>query len=136
LRADHKQDNERKEGDRVAIEPGTDEDRAVGFDESQHKTRHKRAAHAAKPAEDNDGERLVADDEANPWIDQVVQESDQPAGDGGERRSNGEVEVTDLDRVDAEACGDLWFRDGGAPAYPDARTRCEQMQSREYGRGR
>jgi len=44
----------------------------------QHKTRHKRAAHAAKPAEDYDGERLVADDEANPWIDQVVQESDQP----------------------------------------------------------
>ena len=65
-----------------------DEDRAVGFDQAQHQARDQGAAHAAEPAEHDDGERLVADDEADRRIDQIVQQRDQAAGDRGQRRAD------------------------------------------------
>src|SRR3954463_8276801 len=87
----HDQDGDQEqERDRVTIKHVTDEDGAERLNQAQHQARDQRPPETTEAAQHDDGQRLVADDEAHGGLDEIVQKPDQRATERGERRANGE----------------------------------------------
>src|SRR5262245_31672234 len=96
-----------------------DEDGAEGLDQPEHQARDQRSPEIAKPAQHDDGQRLVADNEAHRGLDEIVEEPDERAAKRRKRRADREVEIAYLDRIYAEARRNAGIGHGRAPADAD-----------------
>src|ERR1700736_6558045 len=111
--------DQEQERDGVAIQKTADENGPVGLDEAEGEACDQSTSKTAEPTDHDNRECLVADHEAHGRLDKIVEDTDQRSCEAGQRRADGEVEITHLDRIDTEALRHAWVRDGGTPADAD-----------------